>query len=182
VARLIRGFDQFWILNPAILPPHYQHEKRRFKLRCDCPVRSSMCTVMSVSACGCPCAPCGSGRRVLSLSETPPFRRDGGSQVWAGGQPAGPHSLRDPRAFFTHPDFSCVLERCHVAARRSRKTERSATAGWPPTRGDRQRQTTRDARLRGRSISGTRGVRIGVPSRLPQGGDVDITLSPVAGQ
>ena len=72
--------------------------------------------------------PCGSGRRVLSLSETPPFRCDGGSRVLGEGRTAAPHRARDPRGFFTRPGFSCGWERCHAAGRCSRQTERSATA------------------------------------------------------
>jgi hypothetical protein len=84
-------------------------------------------------------------------------------------------TFRDPRGFFTHPGFSCGLVRYHAAARRSRKTERSATAGWPPTRGDRQRQTIRDARLRGRSIRERAACASARLLGFRKGGDVDIS-------
>lgn len=47
----------------------------------------------------------GGGRRVLSLSETPRFRRDGGSRVPGGGRTARPAQGSRPAGVFHPPRF-----------------------------------------------------------------------------
>ncbi len=59
---------------------------------------------------------------------------------------------------------------------------RPSTARRPATRHGHQPPHDPRRSFAGTLHPGTRGARFGVPCRLPQGGDVDITLSPVAGQ
>ena len=71
MARLVRGFDQFGILNPASLPPHYQHEKRRFKLRCDCPDRRRWAALIKHIYQADPllCPQCGGTMKIIAFIE-----------------------------------------------------------------------------------------------------------------
>ncbi len=49
MARLKRGFDRFGIVEAVNSPPHYQYNKRRLRLRCDCPgSRGRMEAMLSV--------------------------------------------------------------------------------------------------------------------------------------
>jgi hypothetical protein len=108
-------------------------------------------------------------RRVLFLSETRPFRRDGGSGGPDEGRTVRPDTFRDPRGFFTRPGFSCGWETvpCGGTMQSSDGTERDCGTATKA-----RRASTADDPLRafaGTPHPGTRGVRFGVPSRLPKG-------------